>query len=156
MPFINLIFIILSFITLFSTNVLAKDIPIYRWVDENNVVHFSQSQPKDDNYTELTTNSSYQAKEIAPKHNQQNATMNEQLSQFEKKKEEVLANNKKIAEQNCQSARLNEKMLTSLGTVMIVDTNGKNKTLSDKDKKAQLALSKENISLYCKPDSIQE
>ena len=68
MPFINLIFIILSFITFFSTNVLAKDIPIYRWVDENNVVHFSQSQPKDDNYTELTTNSSYQAKEIAPKH----------------------------------------------------------------------------------------
>jgi hypothetical protein len=156
MPFINLIFIILSFITFFSANVLAKDIPIYRWVDKNNVVHFSQNQPKDNNYTELATNSSYQAKEVTLKHNQQNTTTNEQLSQFEKKKKEVLANNKKITELNCQSARLNEKMLTTLDTVMIVDNNGKNKTLTDKDKKAQLALSKENISLYCKPDSIKE
>jgi hypothetical protein len=39
---------------------------------------------------------------------------------------------------------------------MIVDANGKNKALSDKEKKAQLTLSQENISLYCKPDKIKE
>ncbi|WP_159821408.1 DUF4124 domain-containing protein [Colwellia sp. 20A7] len=66
MPLISLAFIILSFITFVSSSVLAKDIPIYRWVDENNVVHFSQNQPKDSHYSELTANSSYKTKEIAP------------------------------------------------------------------------------------------
>ncbi|WP_159821409.1 hypothetical protein [Colwellia sp. 20A7] len=78
------------------------------------------------------------------------------MSQFEKSKREMLAKNEKIAEQNCQSAQLNEKMLSTLDTVMIVDANGKNKALSDKEKKAQLTLSQENISLYCKPDKIKE
>jgi hypothetical protein len=155
MPLINLVFITLSFIIFVSSNVLAKDIPIYRWVDENNVVHFSQNQPKDNNYSELTTSSSYQAKEITPEKNTQSATTNTSLSQFEKNKREVLANNEKIAEQNCQSAQLNEKMLSTLDKVMVIDANGKNKALSDKEKKAQLALSKENINLYCKPDNIK-
>jgi len=137
----------------FSTNVIAKDIAIYRWVDENNVVHFSQHQPKNSNYTELTTVASYKAqrKDLQAKSSQ--ASVDEQLSKYEKDKAEVLAKNEAIAEKNCKAARLNERMLNSFGKVMITDPNGKNRELSDKDKKAQLALSKEHISLYCKNES---
>jgi hypothetical protein len=156
MPSINFAFITLSFITFVSSNVFAKDIPIYRWVDENNVVHFSQNQPTDNNYSKLTTSSSYKTKEIAPENKTKKTTSDTQMSQFERSKREILAKNEKIAEQNCQSAQLNEKMLSTLDTVMIVDANGKNKALSDKEKKAQLTLSQENISLYCKPDKIKE
>lgn len=36
-----------------SLNVLANSVVIYRWVDKNNVVHFSQNQPATANYTEV-------------------------------------------------------------------------------------------------------
>ena len=138
-----------------STNVIAKDIAIYRWVDENNVVHFSQHQPKDANYSELSTVASYRAKERELPKSTNSASVDEQLSQFEKEKADVLAKNEEIAKKNCQAAQLNQKMLNSLETVMIVGDDGKNKALSDKEKKAQLALSKEHISLYCATDTTE-
>jgi len=141
---------------IFSTNVIAKDIAIYRWVDENNVVHFSQQQPKNNNYSEFSTVSSFRAKEKELPKSFQRPTIDEQLSKYEKDKAEVLAKNKEIAEKNCKAARLNEKTLNAFDKVMFTDDNGKNRALSDKEKKAQLALSKEHINLYCKNDKGKE
>ena len=31
----------------------AKSISVYKWIDENNVVHFSQRHPISDNYSEI-------------------------------------------------------------------------------------------------------
>jgi len=140
----------------FSTNVIAKDIAIYRWVDENNVVHFSQHQPQNSNYSELTTIASYRAREKEQPRSSKTASVDEQLSKYEKDKAEVLAKNEEIADKNCQAAKLNEKMLNSFDKVMITDANGKNRALSDKEKKAQLALSKEHISLYCNKNNTQK
>ena len=132
-----------------STNVIAKDIAIYRWVDENNVVHFSQHQPKDENYTQLTTVSSYRAKEKAQPQRSKLPSVGEQIEKHEKEKAEILAKNQEIAEKNCEAARLNEKTLSSSNNVMFTDPDGKNRALSDKEKKEQLALSKEQIKQYC-------
>jgi len=46
----NLAFIAIYSVVMFSTSAIAKGIAIYSWVDENNVVHFSQYQPQLDNY----------------------------------------------------------------------------------------------------------
>ncbi len=140
----------------FSTNVIAKDIAIYRWLDENNVVHFSQHQPKNSNYSQLTTVSSYQAKQKELPKSSSLPSVDEQLSKYEKDKAEVLAKNKEIAQKNCKAAKLNEEMLNSSNNVMIADTNGKNRSLSDKEKKAQLALSKEHIKLYCNKENAKK
>tara|TARA_R110001592_G_scaffold8867_4_gene47923 strand:- start:5654 stop:6127 length:474 start_codon:yes stop_codon:yes gene_type:complete len=137
----------------FSTNVIAKDIAIYRWVDENDVVHFSQHQPQNSNYSQLTTFASYQARGVALPKSAQTPSVDEQLSQYKKDKAEVLAKNAEIAEKNCKAAQLNEKMLNSFNKVMITDANGKNSVMSNKEKKAQLALNKEHISLYCKKEN---
>ena len=134
---------------IFSTNVIAKDIAIYRWVDENNVVHFSQHQPQGENYSQLTTVSSYQAREKELEKNPTIPSVDEQLSQYEQEKAEVLAKNKEIADKNCKAAQLNEKTLNSFEVVMISDPDGKSRALSDKEKKAQLALSKKHINMYC-------
>jgi len=134
---------------IFSTNVIAKDIAIYRWIDENNVVHFSQHQPQNNNYSDLTTVSSYRAREKELPKSTNSPSIDEQLSQYEKDKAEVLAKNEEIAEKNCKAAKLNEKTLNSFDNVMFTDSEGKNRALSDKEKKAQLALSKEHISMYC-------
>lgn len=148
--------LLLCFAAVISTNVIAKEIAIYRWVDENNVVHFSQHQPQNSNYSQLSTVSSYQARKKELPKSSSPTSVDAQLTQYEKNKAEVLAKNAEIAEKNCQAAKLNQKMLNSLDTIMITDTDGKNKALSDKEKEAQLALSKEHISLYCKKDDTQE
>ncbi len=141
---------------LFSTNVIAKDIAIYRWVDENNVVHFSQHQPQNGNYSQLTTISSYRAREKELPKSTKTASVDDQLAQYEKNKAEALAKNEKVAEKNCEAAQLNEKMLNSFAKIMITDTDGKNKILSDKERKSRLALSKENIRLYCKTENTKK
>ena len=148
--------IALCLVTGFSANVVASDISIYRWVDENNVVHFSQQHPKGSNFSQLTTVSSYKAAKMSaptPSTNTETPSVDEQLSRFEKEKAEVLAKNEKIAEKNCEAAKLNKEMLNTAKNVMLTDANGKNKTLSAKEKKSQLALSEKHISLYCKPAS---
>jgi len=145
--------IVLWSAVVFSTNVIAKDIAIYRWVDENNVVHFSQHQPQNDNYSELTTVASYQARKKELPNSANTASVDEQLSQYEKDKAEVLAKNEEVAEKNCKAAQLNEKTLNSFDSIMFTDSDGKNRALSDKEKKIQLALSKEHISLYCKNEN---
>lgn len=132
-----------------STNVVAKDIAIYRWVDENNVVHFSQHQPTKGNYSQLTTVSSYRAKEKDQAQSVDSSSEGKQLSQFEKENAQVFAKNEAIAKKNCKAAQLNEKMLNSLDKVMITDANGKSRTLTEKERKEQLSISKEHISLYC-------
>ena len=134
---------------IFSTNVMAKEIAIYRWVDDNNVVHFSQHQPKNNNYSQLTTFSSYKARKKALPEEDEHSSVDEQLTQYEKEQAEVFAKNKDIAEKNCKAALLNEKMLNSFDEIKITDAEGRNKTLSNKEKNAQLALSKKHIDIYC-------
>lgn len=136
----------------FSTNTIAKEIAIYRWVDENNVVHFSQHQPKGDNYTQLSTVSSYRARDKELPNKSTPTSLEEQLSQDEKNKAEVLAKNEEIAKKNCQTAILNEKMLNSTDKIMINDTEGKDRALSKEERKVQLTLSKEHIELYCEKE----
>ena len=136
----------------FSTNVIAKEIAIYRWVDENNVVHFSQHQPQNSNYSQLTTISSYRAKEKELPKKMKKPSVSDQLAKYEQEKAEILAKNEEIAEKNCKAARLNEKTLNSFDSVMFTDPDGKNRALTDKEKNAQLALSKEHIEMYCKDE----
>jgi hypothetical protein len=144
--------IILWSAVIFSTNVIANDIAIYRWVDENNVIHFSQHLPKDNKYTQLSTVSSYQAREQALPQGSNSTSTEDQLSQYEKDKAEELAKNEEIAQKNCKTAQLNKEMLLSMDKVLITDPDGKNRALSDKEKEVQLALSKKHINLYCTKD----
>tara|TARA_R110002050_G_scaffold12166_11_gene40249 strand:- start:10 stop:477 length:468 start_codon:yes stop_codon:yes gene_type:complete len=153
MYFRNSAIIGLSFTAVFSVNIIAKEIAIYRWLDENNVVHYSQQPPQGGNYTQLTTTSSFQSKEKQPLESVNKATVDEQISQYEKDKAEVLAKNAEITKKNCQAAKLNEQMLNSFDNVMITDANGKNSVMSDKDKKEQIALNKKQISMYCGKDN---
>ncbi len=135
---------------IFSTNVIAKNIAIYRWVDENNVVHFSQHQPRDDNYSQLTTVSSYKAK--TKQEDEQKKSMpsvGEQIAKHEKEQAEIQAKNKEIVVKNCKAAQLNIKMLNSFNEIMTTDDDGKNRLLTGAEKEEQLELSKRHTDLYC-------
>jgi hypothetical protein len=138
---------------IFSTFVAAKDIAIYRWVDEDNIVHFSQHEPQGNSYSQLTTFSSFKAKQESESDNPPLPSVDEQLSEYEKKKAEISEKNKVIAEKNCKAAQLNIKMLNTLSKVTILDSDGKNRVLTAKEKDAQLKLSNKHVDLYCKKPS---
>lgn len=135
---------------MFSTAVPASDITIYRWVDENNVVHFSQQLPQDDQYSQLSTFASYKAKQLSE--SKQLPPVDDQLSDYEKRQKEISDKNKAIAIKNCEAAQLNLKMLNSFDKVTTLDANGKNHVLTDDERKAKVVLSNKHINLYCKSD----
>jgi len=148
----NSAFVALWPVVVFSMNVIAKDIAIYRWVDENNVVHFSQHQPQSNNYSQLTTLASYKTKQKSANiqsKNKQFPSVDEQLAQHEKEQAEILEKNTVITEKNCKAAQLNIKMLNSFSKVTILDPDGTNRVLTDTEKKAQIVLSNQHIGLYC-------
>lgn len=148
----NSVFVAICSAIMFSSSTIAKDIAIYRWVDENNVVHFSQHQPQNNNFSQLTTFASYKAKqksESGDSENKKQLSVDEQISKHEKEQAEILEKNKVMAEKNCKAARLNIKTLNSFNKITILDTDGKNRTLTDKEKKAQVTLSNKHIDLYC-------
>jgi len=152
----HLAFVTICCAVMFSNSATAKEIAIYRWVDENNVVHFSQHQPKNNSYSQLTTFASYKAKqqsEINKTGNKQLPSVDEQVTQYEKAQAEILEKNKVIAEKNCKAAQLNIKMLNSSSKITILGSDGANRVLTDKEKKAQVTLSNKHIDLYCDKNS---
>ena len=135
----------------FSNQVIAKDIAIYRWVDDNNVVHFSQNLPHGHDYTELSTVSSFKALSKAERKalSEGDLTVVDQ----DKKQQETIAKNKEVFEKNCQAARLNIKMLNSLDDIHINEVNADgtvgSRPLTAEEKSSKLALSKKHEDLYC-------
>jgi hypothetical protein len=144
------IFLTIAAITSLSTSIIAKEIAIYRWVDENNEIHFSQNQPSNDTYSKLTTFSSYKTKKKSDNNKIKNEpSINEQLSEYEKQQAEIVEKNKVIAGKNCKAAQLNIKMLNTLDKVTIRDSTGKNHVLTKEERKVQTALSNKHIDVYC-------
>lgn len=138
-----------------STNTIAKEIAIYRWVDENNIVHFSQNQPMGENYSQLTTISSYKAsgrKAITESLNAESSTKikeQELAVKLEEQQQKIIAKNKETYAKNCNAAQLNIKMLNSFNRILYTDTDGESKILSDEGKQEKLDISKKHIELYC-------
>ncbi|MCP4988913.1 MAG: DUF4124 domain-containing protein [Colwellia sp.] len=141
----------------FISNAFAKEVAIYRWVDKNNLVHFSQNLPKSDEYTELSTISSYKAlsrperKTLADEKAAGQA--NEKL---EKDQVKIAAKNKATFDKNCKAARLNIKMLSSLADIHISVAEGDgsigSRPLTTKEKAEKFTLSKKHEELYCKKE----
>ncbi|AAZ26038.1 MULTISPECIES: DUF4124 domain-containing protein [Colwellia] len=132
----------------------AKEIAIYRWVDENNIVHFSQNLPKGDEYREFSTISSYKAlskaerKLIAEEDSAEQKVMDQ-----EQKQDDVIAQNKATYQKNCKAARLNIKMLNSLNEIHINEEKSDgtigSRPLTAPEKSEKMALSKNHENLYC-------
>jgi len=136
--------LILLFIAAFSVNALGSDITIYRWVDENNIVHFSQNQPKTGNFSQLS------AKKMTVQKLRAESIAQLEAAAKQKKEEEAKAESIKDDEKNqCLTARNNLKTLQDFDNIQYKTNTGKVKLLTAKEKKAQLAFNKKQIELYC-------
>ncbi len=136
-----------------SNCVSAKDIAIYRWVDKNNVVHFSQNLPQGQDYKEFSTISSYKALSKAEREALAEEKTSSQIIEQQEKQETIIAKNKAIFEKNCKAARLNIKMLSSLEAIYVSEEKNDgsigNRPLTAEEKIEKLTLSKDQEKLYC-------
>lgn len=137
--------ILSAVVVLISTFTQATSISIYRWVDENNIVHFSHDHPININVSEVTVEVAYKpaAKEI-----------NKTEGQLEKEKKDLLsaeqtAKNTKIIDQNCKAAQANVKILNSFDKISITEADGTSRVLMAKEKEEQLSISEKHVDAYC-------
>ncbi|MBO9490297.1 DUF4124 domain-containing protein [Endozoicomonas sp. G2_1] len=139
--------VVLSTLLLLSnTTVSAEGMVIYRWVDEDNVVHFSQHQPSHNNYTEITM-----AKSATPAPSESPSVASD-LSSTLTNNETSPANQSLVAQkmaERCEEAKQNIKTLTNFDDIQYTDEDGNTTLLSEEDKKQQLALSQRQVEVYC-------
>jgi hypothetical protein len=117
----------------------ASELMVYRWVDKNNVVHFSQHQPVGDEYTEFLV--SNQSKIISRADDVSDVPIPDKDISSEK--------NKMDMSEQCKEAKDNISMLMAFDKVQFIDDMGTKQILTKHDKKLQLDLNKKRTEIYC-------
>lgn len=131
----------------------AQDARVYRWVDSNNVVHFSFEHPSDKDYAEVDVKVSYKP---VPKSNDSNTasspaplnTNNEIETQTEQLSSEIEMN-KELMAKNCEAAKVNIKVLGGYEKVLLKQEDGTERLLTPEEKQAQLELSQQQLKDFC-------
>lgn len=134
--------LLISTILLSFDGLSAEKLTVYRWIDENNVVHFSQHQPAHDNYTEIDMiNNKNAATQIETKVAEQQVPIDKpDLTNIYSEN----TDNKK-----CQTAKENLVTLQNFDKIQYKDENGNIKVLSDIEKQQQLAINTTQAEVYC-------
>lgn len=132
--------IITGLMFVITTQVVSAEITVYRWVDDKNIVHFSQHQPSHDNYTEITMVEALKAKAKEVKAVEQ-----------EPAPQKVVQSNvvKDRYSVKCEEAKSNVQTLVNFDKIQTTDDKGNVRFLTKEDKEKQLELSRKQVDLYC-------
>ena len=136
----------ITLLTVFIMNTaIAQETVVYRWVDENNVVHFSHKHPTDKEYAEIKVQSAYSSANELIKQDS-----DADISDESDNKAPDLSNySQEEIDKRCTSAKMNLKVLNSFDRVLITDDDGKQKSLSEEEKEKQIEISNKYIDIYC-------
>jgi hypothetical protein len=133
---------------LFSGQALASELTVYRWIDKNSVVHFSQHQPIGDEYTQyLVSNQSKMISRADVNKNPQNISSMDIISQQSTQSVTPTINTLK----KCQEAKENVSMLITFNKIQYTDDDGNKQVLTIQEKQQQLAINKKRTEIYCAP-----
>ncbi len=132
----------------FSSVCFGENIVIYRWVDANNVVHFSQHQPAHDNYTTMTMSARIKQQQKEQTMVENDDAPSEQSSSFANQEAAPSVVSMTI-EQRCKDAQDNIKTLSAFDQVQYTDSEGQVHILSKEEKRQQLMLSQKQVEIYC-------
>ena len=120
----------------FFKTVNAENITVYRWMDKNRIVHFSQNQPPQSNFIEL-----YMSR---PHHNAPAPTEQATKKTTQENKTASISKSKK-----CLAAQSNLNTLKSFDHIQYKTATGEQKLLTDKEKQEQLTLNTKQVALNC-------
>ncbi|SEK29583.1 hypothetical protein SAMN05216262_1012 [Colwellia chukchiensis] len=124
----------------------AERLTIYRWVDKENIVHFSQHQPAHDDYIEMSMINNQKS----------TATMAKNLTGQGLPIDDSALTNKANTEQmriasndKCVTARENINTLENFDNIQYKDEQGNIKILTALEKQQQLAMNTKQAEVYC-------
>lgn len=140
-------FLILSLIySAFTSN--AEEQVIYKWVDSNNIAHFSQLKPNQEKFIEIPINSISkkikQTDSLNTKQDEFGSAINSINKEYEKNTIEA------TMAKYCEKARKDIRTLIAFDDVKYTNAKGKVKFLSESEKKKKLILSEKKVAVYCK------
>ncbi|KGJ88246.1 DUF4124 domain-containing protein [Thalassotalea sp. ND16A] len=130
--------VICSFSLVQVNNAQAKDVTVYRWVDENNVVHYSQHEPISDDFTTIQVDTAYSPVQAPLK--------DTALAGDEESKNNQLA---RASATKCKNAQTNFRTLSDFDKIEVTSEDGKSRLLSGLEKQQRLRLSEKEVELYC-------
>ncbi|MFD2168109.1 DUF4124 domain-containing protein [Thalassotalea euphylliae] len=136
----------------FSAPLLAQSSTIYRWVDENNIVHFSHEHPDDKDYAVVDVQVSYAPIEPEEASEAEKFFAERQAQQEVADKASQIEKNAALIKQNCEAAKINLKILSGFERILYTDPDGNKRLLSNDEKQEQLALSKKHAEVYCESE----
>ena len=134
---------------------------IYRWVDENGVVNFTQQKPRDTEVETIRTtgSSSRKTAEAAPVSapapasaatgqplSAEQEKMLEGLRAAERARQDEIA---QIKSDNCQQSRDILSRLTLKNRIRVKDANGDYSVMPEDERQRRISEAQENIALYC-------
>lgn len=125
----------------------AQNVTVYRWVDEKNVVHYSQHQPKHNDFTELSLSVLTKPKNQQTEVNKKSENEVETLNALSKKRETLTQSD--ASKSICEQAKNNVTTLRNYDKIQYTDENGEIKVLSDLEKEQQLAINEKQVEVYC-------
>lgn len=122
------------------TQVAAKDVTVYRWVDKNGQVHYTQHEPIDNEYAEVTIETPYNK----PKPSLMDKTINNSDSPAV-----VSAKLANQASEKCENAKNNLRVLNEFPKVQVTEEDGRTRLLTPVEKQQQLRIAKNEVEVYC-------
>lgn len=152
---------LLGIALLLLTGLSASADEIYRWVDENGVVNYTQQKPRGtESETIVTQSGSARMARNAPAPtpapvsspatgeplSPEQEKMLEGLRDAEKTRQNEIA---KIKEQNCQQSRDVLSRLTMKSRIRVKDDNGDYTVMPEDERQDRIGKAQENIARYC-------
>jgi len=144
--------LLVSLVLSTSAAVYAQDATIYRWVDNNNVVHFSHEHPKDKDYAQIDVKVSYASSQKGNNADKENAADKLALSPDTS---DLSSKSAEAVKKNCLTAQENLKTLQQFDNVHIQDLEGNQRLLTKEEKEEQITLSEKYVSVFCEDPSKQ-
>jgi hypothetical protein len=150
------LFLIFSLLTMFASGICASEEKIYRWQDDAGVWHSSATPPANPSVEAINikapptsgtmTNNNKEKKEKEKESDGNQTTTDSAV----KKSAEVAAEDKALAQKNCQNARANLENLKNHRRMRINDEEtGEVRYLSNDEHDEWTKRSKEEVRKYC-------
>jgi hypothetical protein len=134
---------------------------IYRWIDDQGVVNYTQQKPRDKDAEAILTRSGTRATTAEPAPtvveapvtsatgeplNEEQQKMLEDLRRAEAARQEEVA---RIKEHNCERSRDVLERLTVKNRVRVADENGQYRVMPEDERQERISEAQENIARYC-------
>ncbi len=117
---------------------------VYRWVDKENIVHYSERPPKGIKSTRIKTSSGSSS---AMKKDSLAAPQHEQ--EAKRKLAEASMPNPKKNKEVCERATFNYNLLNERARIKQKDEKGELRFLTDEEKEEQKKSAKNAMNIYC-------